>query len=71
VGRCRQEIGARRLFGFAKVVSDRHLIAAAVVLHSDPEILTSEQELDYRVGGDREAHPAQRNCSASEVPCAG
>jgi hypothetical protein len=60
VDKPRRTIEARRLFGFAEVTGDRHLIAATVGPHLDPVILSSEREPDYRTDGPGATFPRKR-----------
>lgn len=60
MGKHRREIPAKRLFGFAEVIGNRHLVAATVGPHSDLVILSLEGEPDYRVERPEGIFPKRR-----------
>lgn len=54
MGTPKRTIEARRLFEFAEIIGDRHLIQATVGPDLDPVLLTLEREPDDRAGDERD-----------------
>src|ERR1041384_3165358 len=56
----KQQVVAKRLFEFASVIGERHLIQVTVSANLDPVILSLEQPPDYRIETDHFRFPKKK-----------